>query len=148
MEAKFFSEVEKKIDVKTLKDFEKEVRTKINNEFESLRKKNDNLSRILMAGECDMWEKIKNEDYSWLQINSDKKKKLYRLIDIYSKFDDIVDSVKYLHYGTAPVDTRRPQNRGSHDYLRAHKGSRRMSRPLIQDSSVRVLFPQYKGNLT
>ena len=41
-----------------------------------------------------------------------------------------------------------PQNRGSHDYLRAHKGSRRMSRPLIQDSSVRVLFPRYKGNLT
>ena len=97
MEAKFFPEVEKKIDVKTLKDFEKEVRTKINNEFESLRKKNDNLSRILMAGECDMWEKIKNEDYSWLQINSDKKKKLYRLIDIYSKFDDIVDSVKDLN---------------------------------------------------
>ena len=36
-----------------------------------------------------------------------------------------------LHYGTAPVDTCRAQNRGSHDYLRAHKGSRRMSRPLI-----------------
>ena len=52
---------------------------------------------ILMAGECDMWEKIKNEDYSWLHINSDKKKKLYRLIDIYSKFDDIVDSVKDLN---------------------------------------------------
>ena len=54
----------------------------------------------------------------------------------------------YIHYGTAPVDPCRPQNRGSHDYLRAHKGSRRMSRPLIQDSSVRVLFPRYKGNLT
>ena len=52
------------------------------------------------------------------------------------------------HYGTAPVDPCRPQNRGSHDYLRAHKGSRRMSRPLIQDSSVRVLFPRYKANLT
>ena len=52
------------------------------------------------------------------------------------------------HYGTAPVDPCRPQNRRSHDYLRAHKGSRRMSRPLIQDSSVRVLFPRYKGNLT
>ena len=50
-----------------------------------------------MAGECDMWEKIKNEDYSWLQINSDKKKKLYRLIDIYSNFVDIVDSVKDLN---------------------------------------------------
>ena len=96
MEAKFFSEVEKKMHVKTLKDFEKEVRTKINNEFESLRKKNDNLSRVLIAGECEMWEKIRNEDYSWLQINSDKKK-LFRLIDIYSKFVDIVDSVKDLN---------------------------------------------------
>ena len=97
MEAKFFSEVEKKMDVKTLKDFEKDVRTQINNEFEALRKKNDDLSRVLMAGECEMWEKIRNEDYSWLQINSNKKKKLYRLIDIYSKFDDIVDSVKDLN---------------------------------------------------
>ena len=97
MEAKFFSEIEKKMDVKTLKDFEKDVRTQINNEFESLRKKNDDLSRVLMAGECEMWEKIRNEEYSWLKINSDKKKKLYRLIDIYSKFDDKVDSVKDLN---------------------------------------------------
>ena len=39
----------------------------------------------------------KNEEYSWLQLNSDKKKKLYRLIDIYSEFVDIVDSVKDLN---------------------------------------------------
>ena len=97
MEVKFFSEIEKKMDVKTLKDFEKDVRTQINNEFEALRKKNDDLSRILMAGECEMWEKIKDEDYSWLKINSDKKKKLYRLINIYSQFSEIVDSVKELN---------------------------------------------------
>ena len=41
-----------------------------------------------------------------------------------------------------------PTNRGSHDYLHTHKGSRRMLRPLIQESSVSVLFPRYKGNLT
>ena len=97
MEAKFFSEIEKKMDVKTIKDFEKEVRTKINNEFDSLRKKNDDLSRVLMAGECEMWEKIRNEEYSWLRLNSDKKKKLYRLIDIYLKFGDTVDIVKDLN---------------------------------------------------
>ena len=97
MEAKFFSEIEKKMDVKTIKDFEKEVSTKIYNELESLRKKNDDLSRVLMAGECQMWEKIRNEEYSWLRLNSDKKKKLYRLIDIYSNFIDIVDSVKDLN---------------------------------------------------
>ena len=50
-----------------------------------------------MAGKCEMWGKIRDEEYSWLKINSDKKKKLYRLIDIYSKFDDIVDSVKDLN---------------------------------------------------
>ena len=97
MEAKFFSEIEKKINVKTIKDFEKEVRTKIYNELESLRKKNEDLSRVLMVGESLMWKKIRNEEYSWLQLNSDKKKKLYRLIDIYSNFIDIVDSVKDLN---------------------------------------------------
>ena len=97
MEAKFFSEIEKKMDIKTIKDFEKELRTKINNEFESLRKKNDDLSRVLIASECDMWLKIRNEDYSWLQLDSDKKKKLYRLIDIYSNLVDVFDSVKDLN---------------------------------------------------
>ena len=57
MEAKFFSEIEKNMDVETLKEFEKEVRTKIISELEILRNKNKDLSRVLMAGECDMWEK-------------------------------------------------------------------------------------------
>ena len=97
MEAKFFSEIEKKMDVKTIKDFEKEVRKKIYNELETLRKENDDFSRVLIAGEINMWKKIRNEEYSWLQINSDKKKKIYRLIDIYSNFVDIVDSVRDLN---------------------------------------------------
>ena len=49
-----------------------------------------------MAGECEMWEKIRRGDYSWLKIKSDKKKKLFKLIDIYTKFDSIVDTVKEL----------------------------------------------------
>ena len=97
MEAKFFSEIEKNMDVKTIKDFEKEVRKKIYNELETLRKENGDLSRVLIAAESDMWKKIRNEEYSWLQLNSDKKKKLYRLIDIYSIFNEIVDSVKDLN---------------------------------------------------
>ena len=97
MEAKFFSEIEKNMNVKTIKDFEKEVRKKIYNEMETIRKENEDLSRVLMVGECEMWKKIRNEEYSWLQLNSDKKKKLYRLIDIYSNFLDIVDSVKELN---------------------------------------------------
>ena len=97
METKFFSEIEKKMDVKTIKDFEKEVRTKIYNELELLRNKNDNLSKILSVSESEMWNKIRNDQYSWLRINNEKKKKLYRLIDIYSNFIDIVDSVKSLN---------------------------------------------------
>ena len=96
MEAKFFSEIEKKMDVKTIKDFEKEVRKKIYNELETIRKENNDLSRILIAAESDMWKRIRNE-YSWLQLNNDKKKKLYRLIDIYTNFIEIVDSVKDLN---------------------------------------------------
>ena len=96
MEAKFFLEIEKNMDVETLKDFEKEVRTKIIEEFEILRSKNADLSRVLMAGECEMWEKIRKGEYSWLKIKSEKKKKLFRLIDIYTKFDSIVDTVKEL----------------------------------------------------
>ena len=80
MEAKFFSEIEKKMDIKTLKDFEKEVRTKINDEFESLRKKNDGLSKVLMFGECQLW-------------NSINKKKLFRLIEIYSQVSNLVENV-------------------------------------------------------
>ena len=97
MEAKFFAEIEKKMNVKTLKDYEKEVRNKINNEFESLRKTNLELSRILTSGECEIWEKIRNGNYSWLKIKSDKKKKLFRLIDIYLNFNDIVHNVKELN---------------------------------------------------
>ena len=97
MEAKFFSEIGKNMDVKTIKDFEKEVRKKIYNELETLRKENGDLSRVLIAAESEMWKKIRNEEYSWLRLNNDKKKKLYRLIDIYSEFVDIVDSVKDLN---------------------------------------------------
>ena len=96
MEAKFFSEIEKNMDVETIKEFEKEIRTKIIDELETLRSKNQDLSRVLMAGECEMWEKIRRGDYSWLKIKSDKKKKLFKLIDIYTKFDSIVDTVKEL----------------------------------------------------
>ena len=97
MEAKFFSEIEKNMDVKTLKDFEKEVRGKINDELEILRDKNDDLSRVLMVGECEMWRKIRDEDYSWLKLKTAQKKRLFRLIDIYRKFDDIIDTVKNLN---------------------------------------------------
>ena len=97
MEAKFFVEIEKKMNVKTLKDFEKELRTKINNEFETIRKKNDDLSRVLLAGETELWEGIRKGNYSWLKIPKDKKKKLFTLIDIYSKFSNIIDEVKHLN---------------------------------------------------
>ena len=70
MEAKFFDEIQKNMDINTLKEFEKEVRTKITDELEILRNKNSDLSRILMVGECEMWGKIREEDYSWLKLKS------------------------------------------------------------------------------
>ena len=97
MEAKFFQEIEKNMDINTLKEFEKEVRSKIINELDILRNKNSDLSRVLMVGECEMWRKIRDEDYSWLKLKSAQKKRLFRLIDIYMNFDDIIDTVKNLN---------------------------------------------------
>ena len=97
MEAKFFEEIKKNMDINTLKEFEKEVRTKITDELDILRNKNSDLSRVLMVGECDMWRKIRNQDYSWLKLKSTQKKRLFKLIDIYMKFDDIIDTVKKLN---------------------------------------------------
>ena len=97
METKFFTEIEKTMDVKTIKDFEKEVRSKIYTELESLRKKNDELNRILHTTEMAMWSNIRNDQYSWLILDDKKKKKLFRLIDIYTNFSDIVDNVKSLN---------------------------------------------------
>ena len=64
MEKKFFREIENRMDVKTLKDFECEIRTKINDELELERKKNDTLSQILLASETNLWERIRNGDFS------------------------------------------------------------------------------------
>ena len=103
MEAKFFAEIEKRMSVKTLKDFEKEVRSKIVNEFETLRKKDEDLARILMTEESHMWNKIRFGEYSWLDLDGIKNKKLFRLIDIYSNFNEILDSVKELHKNVEKV---------------------------------------------
>ena len=46
------------MDIKTLKDFEKELRTKINQEFESIRKTKTSLSRVLMDGESELCSDI------------------------------------------------------------------------------------------
>ena len=54
MEATFFTEIEKNMDINTLKEFEKEVRTKIFDQLEILRNKNNDLSRVLMVGECNI----------------------------------------------------------------------------------------------
>ena len=68
------------MNLKTIKDFEKEVSTKIINEFETLRKKNDDLSRVLISAECEMWNDIKDGKYSWLSLTKNKKKKLIIII--------------------------------------------------------------------
>ena len=79
MEAKFFEEIQKNMDINTLKEFEKD------------------LSRVLMVGECEMRRKIRDENYSWLKLKSAQKKRLFKFIDIYMKFDDIIDTVKNLN---------------------------------------------------
>ena len=97
MEAKFFSEIEKNMNIKTIKDFKKESRKKINDDLEKKRKNNDDLDRILNSGESELWSNIINGLYSWLQLDSNENKKLFRLINIYSLSNGLVDIVKDLN---------------------------------------------------
>ena len=98
MEAKFFKEiVKKKMDVKTLKDCEREIRTEINHELEAGRKTNGNLFRILLASESELWERIRNRGCSWRKLTEDIKVRLFKLIEIYSNFQNLVEKVKSLN---------------------------------------------------
>lgn len=76
MEKKFFTEIQKKMNVKTLKDFEKRLRTKVRDEFELERKTNENLARVLFVGESQMWYSIRTGTYSWVEIDSDRNEKV------------------------------------------------------------------------
>lgn len=44
------------MNVKALKDFEKEIRTKIRDELELERKTNEDLARILLFSESQLWD--------------------------------------------------------------------------------------------
>ena len=97
MEAKFYKEIKKSMRIKTLKDFETEVRAKINDELELERKKNSDLSRILLSNECDLWEKIRDGGFNWLVIPDERKARLTKIIDLYSEFRTLVENVKDLN---------------------------------------------------
>ena len=93
METKFFSEIEKKMNIKTIKDFEKEVRKKIYDELEKLRKKNNDISKIMIESEAQMFVRLKYENY----LEIDKNKKLSRLIEIYLHFAEMLEMVENLN---------------------------------------------------
>ena len=97
LEAKFYKEIEKSMRIKTVKDFELVLRTKINDELELERKKNQYLSRILLSNECDLWEKIRDNGFNWLVIPDERKARLTKLIDLYSEFRTLVENVKDLN---------------------------------------------------
>lgn len=97
MEKKFFTEIQNKMNVKTLNDFEKGLRTKIRDEFELERKTNENLARVLLVGESQMWYSIRTGTYSWVEIDSDRKEKLFKLRELYKEFYNVIETVEALN---------------------------------------------------
>ena len=80
------------MNVKTLKDFEKELRKKLDE-----RKTNLDLARVVLVAEANLWEGIKNGNYSWVKIDSARKEKLFKLITLYKEFFELVKSVENLN---------------------------------------------------
>ena len=97
MEDKFFKEIQKKMNVKTIKDFEKELRKKIRDEFEIERKTSTNLARVLLVSEANLWDGIKNGSYNWVKIDSYRKERLFKLITLHKEFFELVESVENLN---------------------------------------------------
>lgn len=63
METKFFKETQKKMSVTTIKEFEQELRTKIQHELEFERKTNPHLSKVWFAREIKLWDQIRTGGY-------------------------------------------------------------------------------------
>ena len=73
------------------------IKKKIRDEFEIERKTNPDLARVLLVTEANLWEGIKNGNYSWVKIDSARKEKLFNLITLYKEFFELVESVENLN---------------------------------------------------
>ena len=62
--------------------------------MDKLRKKNDDISKIMIESEYNMLVRLKYENPF---LESDKKKKLFRLIEIYLHFAEMLEMVKNLN---------------------------------------------------
>ena len=83
--------------IKTTTDLGLELRTKINDALELERKKNQDLSRILLSNECVLWEKIRDGGFNWLVTPDERKARLTKLIDLHSEFRTLVENVNDLN---------------------------------------------------
>lgn len=90
MEKKFFKEIQKKMNIKTLKHFEKELRTRIRDELEIERESNENLGRVLLVAEFQSWDTIRTGAYGWVEIDSDRKERLFKLTEMCKEFYNLV----------------------------------------------------------
>ena len=66
---------------------EKKIKMEIDNEMETLRKENENLSEVI-----NMWKIIINKEYNWFGVVNLKKKRIYKLIDNYFNFIDFISN--------------------------------------------------------
>ena len=51
----------------------------------------------MLVAEANVWEGIKNGNYSWDKIESDRKERLFKLITMYKEFFELVESVENLN---------------------------------------------------
>ena len=57
----------------------------------------------------------KNGGYSWLKITEDRKTRLFKVIDIYSNFQYLVDDVESLNTKAEKIKQLKDENDGDSD---------------------------------
>ena len=97
------------INLRTIEDFEKEIRNNLFIELKNMRDNNQKLDMLLMSKEFDILFDtlfdIKEEKYSSLNLQMENREKLSRLVEIYSLLCELMDSIIILNRKVESVKT-------------------------------------------
>ena len=58
----------------------------------------------MLVSEANLWDGIKNGSYNWVEIDSDRKERLFKLIALYKELFELMESVENLNKKVAKIN--------------------------------------------